>query len=78
MPLLLTGVAAATVISSDKRIDEGSTYAARLRASGIAVDVLRYSPAILPGHDALSAALAGRKDEKSRRLPVLLAGRRRR
>jgi acetyl esterase/lipase len=59
MPFLLTGVAPATVISSDKRIDEGSTYAARLRASGIEVDVLRYSPAILPGHDALSAALAG-------------------
>jgi acetyl esterase/lipase len=60
MPFLLTGVAPATVISSDKRIDEGSTYAARLRASGIEVVVLRYSPAILPGHDALSAALAGR------------------
>jgi hypothetical protein len=61
MPSLLTGVAPATVISSDKRIDEGSTYAARLRASGIEVDVLRYSPAVLPGHDALSTALAGRK-----------------
>ncbi len=61
MPFLLTGVAPATVISSDTRIDDGSTYAARLRASGIAVDVLRYPPAILPGHGALSAALARRK-----------------
>jgi acetyl esterase/lipase len=60
MPFLLTGVAPATVISSDTRIDEGSMYAARLRASGIEVVVLRYSPAILPGHDALSAAIAGR------------------
>ena len=60
MPSLLTGVAPATVISSDTRIDDGSTYAARLRASDIEVDVLRYSPPILPGHDTLSAALAGR------------------
>ena len=59
MPFLLTGVAPATVISSDTRIDDGSTYAARLRASRIEVDVLRRSPAILPGHDTLSAALAG-------------------
>ena len=59
MPFLLTGVAPATVISSDTRIDEGSEYAERLRASGIDVDVLQYSPAIPPGHDALSAALAG-------------------
>ena len=61
MPFLLTGVAPATVISSDKGIDDGSAYAARLRAYDIEVDVLRYPPAILPGHDALSAALAGRK-----------------
>ena len=60
MPFLLTGVVPATVISSDTRIDDGTTYAARLRASGIEVDVLRYPPAILPGHDTLSAALAGR------------------
>jgi acetyl esterase/lipase len=60
MPFLLTGVAPATVISSDTRIDDGSTYAARLRASRIEVDVLRHSPAVLPGHDTLSAALAGR------------------
>ncbi len=58
MPSLLTGVAPATVISSDTRIDEGSTYAERLRACGVEVDVLRYSPAIQPGHEALSAALA--------------------
>ena len=61
MPFLLTGVAPATVISSDKRIDDGNRYTARLRASGIEVDVLRCSPAILPGHDALSATLSGRK-----------------
>lgn len=61
MPFLLTGVAPATVISSDKRIDDGSTYAARLRASGTEVDVLCCSRAILSGHDALSAALPGRK-----------------
>ncbi len=58
MPSLLTDVAPATVISSDTRIDDGSTYAARLRASGIAVEVLRCPPPILPGHVALSAALA--------------------
>ncbi len=58
MPFLLTGVSPATVVSSDTRIDEGSTYAARLRASSIEVDVLRHSPAIAPGHDVLSAALA--------------------
>ena len=61
MPLLLTGVAPATVISSDTRIDDGSAYAARLRASEIEVDVLHYSPPILPGHDDLSAALVGGK-----------------
>jgi acetyl esterase len=61
MPSLLTGVAPATVISSDKRTDDGSAYANQLRASDIEVDVLRFSPAILPGHEALSAALAGRK-----------------
>jgi alpha/beta hydrolase fold len=61
MPFLLTGVAPATVISSDKRTDDGSTYATRLRASDIEVDVLRCSSPILPGHDVLSAALAGRK-----------------
>jgi hypothetical protein len=60
MPFLLTGVAPATVISSDTRIDDGGTYAARLRASEIEVDELRYSPPILPGHDDLSFALAGR------------------
>jgi acetyl esterase/lipase len=61
MPFLLTGVAPATVISSDKRTDDGSTYARRLRAADVEVDVLRHSPAIRPGHDVLSAALAGRK-----------------
>ena len=65
MPFLLTGVAPATVISSDTRIDEGSTYAARLRASGIEVNVLRFSPPILPGHDALSTALARRNGHMS-------------
>ena len=59
MPFLLMGVVPATIISSDTRIDDGCTYAARLRASEVAVDVLRYAPAILPGHDTLSAALAG-------------------
>ncbi len=58
MPSLLTGVAPATVISSDTRIDEGSAYAERLRACGVEVDVLRYSPTIQPGHEALSATLA--------------------
>jgi acetyl esterase/lipase len=58
MPSLLTGVAPATITSSDTRIDDGSAYAARLRASKIEVDVLRYAPPILPGHDYLSAALA--------------------
>jgi acetyl esterase/lipase len=60
MPSLLAGVAPATVISSDRRVDDGSTYAARLRASQVEVAVLRYSPPILPGHDDLSVALARR------------------
>jgi hypothetical protein len=61
MPFLLPGVAPATVISSDKRIDDGKVYAERLRGSGVEVDVLDCSPAVLPGHDALSAMLSGRK-----------------
>lgn len=60
MPSLLTGVAPATVISSDTRIDDGSRYAALLRASNVEVDELRYSPPVLPGHDDLSAAFSGR------------------
>jgi hypothetical protein len=60
MPSLLTGVAPATVVSSDTRIDDGNSYAALLRASKIEVRELRYSPPVLPGHDALSAALGGR------------------
>ena len=60
MPSLLSGVAPATVVSSDTRIDDGSAYAALLRASDIEVDELRYPSAILPGHDVLSAALGGR------------------
>jgi acetyl esterase len=60
MPSLLTGVAPATVISSDTRVDDGSVYAALLRASRIEVNELRFSSSALPGHDDLSAALAGR------------------
>jgi hypothetical protein len=60
MPYLLTGVVPATVVSSDTRFDEGSTYATRLRASSIEVEVLHQSLAIASGHDALSAALGGR------------------
>ncbi len=60
MPFLLRGVAPATVISSDTRIDDGITYAARLRASEIEVHLLRHSPPILPGHDYFSIGLGGR------------------
>jgi acetyl esterase/lipase len=60
MPSLLTGVAPATVISSDTRIDDGSRYAALLRAAKVEVNELRYSPAVLPGHDDFSAAMDGR------------------
>ncbi len=60
MPSLLTGVAPATVISSDTRIDDGSRYAALLRAAKVEVNELRYSPPILPGHDDFSAALSRR------------------
>jgi hypothetical protein len=60
MPSLLTGVAPATIISSDTGTDDGSSYAALLRASRIEVHELRYSPAVLPGHDDLSAVLGGR------------------
>jgi acetyl esterase/lipase len=60
MPSLLVGVPPATVISSDTGIDDGSTYAARLRASDIDVDELRCPTPILPGHDDLSTALTGR------------------
>jgi hypothetical protein len=60
MPSLLTGVAPATVISSDTRVDDGSIYAALLRASKIEVNELRSPSPALPGHDDLSAALVGR------------------
>jgi acetyl esterase/lipase len=60
MPSLLTGVAPATVVSSDTRTDDGGTYAARLRASDIDVDELRYPSPVLPGHDELSVALTMR------------------
>jgi hypothetical protein len=60
MPSLLMGVPPATVISSDTRIDDGSSYAALLRASKIEVNELRYSPPVLPGHDDLWSALSGR------------------
>jgi acetyl esterase/lipase len=60
MPLLLTDVAPATVISSNTRIDDGTAYAERLRASAIEVDVLRHSRPVLPGHDELWTALARR------------------
>jgi hypothetical protein len=61
MPSLLTSVAPATVISSDTRIDDGSTYASRLRAAGIEVQELRRRPPILPGHDDLWVELSGRR-----------------
>lgn len=60
MPSMLIGVAPATVISSDTRIDDGSAYAAQLRASDIEVSELCYPPPILPGHDDFAAALARR------------------
>lgn len=59
MPSLLRGVAPATVVSSDTRIDDGSAYATLLRASDVDVYELCYRPPILPGHDDLAAALIG-------------------
>jgi acetyl esterase/lipase len=51
IPSLLAAVAPATVITSGTPNDDGSRYAALLRASGIEVDELRHRHPIRPGHD---------------------------